>query len=139
VEGVATWLLLSLGNVPMASLLGLLTGMFAFLPNIGALISGTLMVLVGFSAGTETGFWAIAVYVFVHLVDGWLIVPMVAKRSVDLAPALVLAAQLLFGALFGILGLVFADPMLAMIKVALEQGSEESAERAGVAPVLPKD
>jgi predicted PurR-regulated permease PerM len=137
VEGFATWFLLSLGNVPMASLLGLLTGMFAFLPNIGALISGTLMVLVGFSAGTETGLWAIAVYIVVHLVDGWMIVPMVAKRSVDLAPALVLSAQLLFGALFGILGLVFADPMLAMIKVALEQGSEESAERAGETATTP--
>jgi predicted PurR-regulated permease PerM len=133
VEGVATWLLLSFAGVPMAALLGLLTGMFAFLPNIGAIISGTLMVLVGFSAGTETGLSAIAVYAIVHFVDGWLIVPTVAKRSVDLAPALVLSAQLLFGALFGLLGLVFADPMLAMIKVALERGSEESAERAEAA------
>lgn len=133
VEGFATWILLSLAGVPMAALLGLLTGLFAFLPNIGAIISGTLMVLVGFSAGTETGLWAIAVYAAVHFVDGWLIVPTVAKRSVDLAPALVLSAQLLFGALFGLLGLIFADPMLAMIKVALEQGSEESAERAEAA------
>jgi predicted PurR-regulated permease PerM len=42
----------------------------------------------------------------------------------------VLAAQLIFGALFGILGLALADPILAMIKVALERGSESSAERA---------
>jgi len=55
---------------------------------------------------------------------------MVAKRSVDLAPALVLGAQLLFGALFGILGLVLADPIVAMIKIALERGSLISAERA---------
>ncbi len=130
VEGVATWLLLSLAGVPMAALLGLLTGIFAFLPNIGAIISGTLMVLVGFSAGTHTGLLAIAIYFVVHLVDGWLIVPTIAKKSVDLAPALVLGAQLLFGALFGIMGLALADPIVAMIKVALERGSEESAERA---------
>lgn len=130
VEGFATWFLLSLGNVPMAALLGLLTGLLAFLPNIGALISGTLMILVGFSTGLETGFWAIAVYLAVHFVDGWLIVPTVAKRSVDLAPALVLGAQLLFGALFGILGLALADPIIAMVKVALERGSEDAAERA---------
>jgi predicted PurR-regulated permease PerM len=130
IEGLMTWILLSLGGVPMAALLGLLTGLFAFLPNIGAIISGTLMILVGFSAGTQAGFWAITVYVVVHLIDGWLIMPTVAKRSVDLAPALVLSAQLLFGALFGVMGLVLADPMLAMIKVALERGSEDSAERA---------
>lgn len=131
VEGTGTWFLLTLGNVPMAALLGILTGLLAFLPNIGALISGGLMVLVGFSAGSETGFWAIGVYLAVHAIDGYLIVPMVAKRSVDLAPALVLGAQLLFGALFGILGLALADPIVAMIKVALEQGSERAEERAG--------
>jgi predicted PurR-regulated permease PerM len=130
VEGFGTWGLLSLGNVPMASLLGLLTGLFAFLPNIGALISGGLMILVGFSGGTETGLWAVGVYFAIHAVDGYIIVPMVAKRSVDLAPALVLGAQLLLGALFGILGLVLADPIVAMIKVSLERGSENSAERA---------
>ena len=133
VEGFATWMLLSLGGVPMAALLGLLTGLLAFLPNIGAIISGSLMVLVGFSAGTEAGLWAITVYLVVHLIDGWIIVPTIAKRSVDLAPALVLAAQLLFGALFGVVGLALADPMVAMIKIALERGSEESAERAEAA------
>lgn len=129
VEGVATWLLLSFGNVPMAGLLGLVTGLFALIPNIGALLSGTLMVLVGFSGGLETGFWAIGVYLAVHLVDGYIIVPMVAKRSVDLAPALVLAAQLLFGALLGVLGLILADPMIAMIKVALERRSDQMADQ----------
>ncbi len=132
VEGFGTWLLLSLGNVPMAALLGVLTGLMAFLPNIGALISGSLMVLVGFSGGTETGLWAIGVYLAVHFVDGYLIVPMVAKRSVDLAPALVLGAQLLFGALFGVLGLALADPIVAMIKVALERGSENLHARAKI-------
>lgn len=130
IEGIGTWLLLIAGGVPMAALLGVLTGLLAFLPNIGALVSGSLLILVGFSGGVDTGIWAIGVYVTIHIIDGYLIVPMVAKRSVDLAPALVLAAQLICGALFGILGLALADPIVAMIKVALERGSEHSAERA---------
>lgn len=129
VEGVGTWLLLMAGGVPMAALLGLLTGLLAFLPNIGAIISGVLIILVGFSAGTEQGIWAIAVYAIVQVVDGYLIVPYVARKTVDLAPALVLGAQLIFGALFGLLGLALADPIVAMIKAALEQKSvdDESA------------
>ena len=125
VEGVGTWILLSIGGVPMAALLGLLTGILAFLPNIGAIISGVLIILVGFSAGVETGLWAIAVYAIVQIVDGYLIVPYVARKTVDLAPALVLGAQLLFGALFGILGLALADPIIAMAKAALQQASVE--------------
>ncbi|WP_404710658.1 AI-2E family transporter [Sphingomonas sp. MMS24-J13] len=123
VEGVGTWLLLMIGGVPMAALLGLLTGLLAFLPNIGAIVSGALMVLVGFSAGFDKGIWSIVVYVVVQSVDGYLIVPMVAKRSVDLAPALVLGCQLLLGTLFGILGLALADPIVCMVKVLLEERS----------------
>jgi predicted PurR-regulated permease PerM len=126
VEGIGTWLLLWIGGVPMAALLGILTGLLAFIPNIGAIVSGVLIVLVGFSAGFDTGLWAIAVYVIVQIVDGYLIVPYVARKTVDLAPALVLAAQLLFGALFGILGLALADPIVAMIKTALEQKSRDN-------------
>ena len=134
VEGVGTWLLLWAGGVPMAALLGVLTGILAFLPNIGAIISGVLIVLVGFSAGVDTGLWAIAVYVIVQVVDGYLIVPYVARRTVDLAPAMVLGAQLLFGALFGILGLALADPLVAMAKAALQQASDESSGRGTAAP-----
>lgn len=130
VEGVATWALLAWYGVPMAALLGLITGLLAFLPNIGAPISGLLMVLVGFSGGTEMGLFCIAVYVVVQTVDGNIIVPMVAKRTADLAPALVLGAQLMFGLLFGILGLALADPIVAMIKIALERQAERNTAEA---------
>ncbi|HWW64244.1 MAG TPA: AI-2E family transporter [Sphingomonadaceae bacterium] len=130
VEGVLVAIALELVGVPMALLLGILTGLLAFLPNIGAIVSGVLIVLVGFSAGVETGIGAVVVYLLVQTFDGYVVVPMVARRSVDLPPALVLGAQLLFGALFGILGLALADPIVAMIKVLLEQQSENAAEDA---------
>lgn len=127
-EGFFTWIMLAFGGmligldpVPMAALLGLLTGLLAFIPNIGAIISGVLMVLVGFSGGTDMGLYTIFVYFLVQNFDGYVLVPLIAKKTVDLAPALVLSAQLIFGVLFGILGLALADPMLAMIKVALER------------------
>jgi predicted PurR-regulated permease PerM len=131
-EGIGTWILLSLGGVPMAALLGLITGLLAFLPNIGAITSGVLMVAVGFSAGTSEGLWAIFVYFFIQNVDAYLVIPYIARKTVDLAPALVLAMQLLMGALFGILGLLFADPILATLKVTLvELSRHREAERAG--------
>lgn len=120
-EGITTWLLLQLYGVPMAALLGLLTGLLAFLPNIGAPVSGALMILVGFSGGLDMGIYCIIVYVVVQAVDGNIVVPMVARRTVDLAPALVLGAQLVMGVLFGIIGLILADPLVAMIKVWLER------------------
>ena len=61
-EGVFTWVMLSVYGVPMAALLGILTGLLAFIPNLGALIAGVLMVLVGFSGGTDMGLYTILVY-----------------------------------------------------------------------------
>ena len=127
-EGVLTWIALALGGVPMALLLGIIAGILAFIPNIGAIITGVLMVSVGFSAGFSTGLWAIGTYLIVQTFDGYVVVPMVAKRTVDLPPALTLGMQILASALFGILGLALADPMTAMIKTALERSSELEAE-----------
>jgi predicted PurR-regulated permease PerM len=133
-EGFFTWFMLSLGGVPMAGLLGLVTGVLAFIPNIGAITSGVLMVAVGFSAGPHQGLYAIFVYFFVQNIDGYLVVPYIARRTVDLAPAVVLAMQLLMGALFGILGVLFADPILATLKVVLVDLSRRQEIREGEGP-----
>jgi predicted PurR-regulated permease PerM len=130
-EGFFTWFMLSLGGVPMAGLLGLVTGVLAFIPNIGAITSGVLMVAVGFSAGAHQGVFAIFVYFFVQNIDGYLVVPYIARRTVDLAPAVVLAMQLMMGALFGILGVLFADPILATLKAVLVDLSRRQEAKEG--------
>lgn len=138
-EGVFTWLMLIgytlIGGVavPMAVLLGIITGLLAFIPNIGALIAGALMVLVGFSGGVEMGLYTILVYFLVQTFDGYVVIPLIAKKTVDLAPALVLGMQLIMGILFGFIGLLFADPLLAMIKVWLERLSEQKSREDGFA------
>jgi predicted PurR-regulated permease PerM len=140
-EGIFTYFMLAwvgrlfgVPPLPMAALLGLITGLLAFIPNIGAIVSGLLMVAVGFSAGPEQGIWAIFVYFLVQNIDGYLVLPYIARRTVDLAPAVVLATQLLFGALFGLLGVLLADSILATIKVTLQELSKYRAADAAETP-----
>ena len=127
-EGVFTYVMLAIYGVPMAALLAILTGLLAFIPNVGALIAGILMVLVGFSGGVDMGLYTILVYFLVQTFDGYVVIPLIAKKTVDLAPALVLGAQLIMGVLFGVIGLFLADPLMAMIKVALERRAEHNEE-----------
>jgi predicted PurR-regulated permease PerM len=138
-EGVFVWFALTIGGVPMAGLLGLVTGVLAFIPNIGAITSGVLMIAVGFSAGYGHGIWCIIVYFLVHNIDAYVVVPYVARRTVDIAPAVLLAMQLLMAALFGILGVLFADPILATLKVVLVDLSRqhEAKEKEGPDVVEP--
>ncbi|HEX8383561.1 MAG TPA: AI-2E family transporter [Sphingomonas sp.] len=135
-EGVLTWVVLMVGGVPLAALLGIIAGVLAFIPNIGAFITGVLMVAVGFSAGVDTGLWAIGAYVVVQTFDGYVVAPYVAKKTVDMPPALTLGAQILASALLGLIGLALADSFVAMIKVAMERRAEREGvrERAGGAP-----
>jgi predicted PurR-regulated permease PerM len=135
-EGVFVWFALTIGGVPMAGLLGLVTGVLAFIPNIGAITSGILMIAVGFSAGYGHGIWCIIVYFLVHNIDAYVVVPYVARRTVDIAPAVLLAMQLLMAALFGILGVLFADPILATLKVVLIDLSKQHAAEEGEEPAL---
>lgn len=135
-EGVFTWFMLMLGGVPMAGLLGLVTGVLAFIPNIGAIVSGLLMIAVGFSASPSQGAWCIVVYFLVHNIDAYVVVPFVARRTVDLAPAILLAMQLLMGSLFGVLGILFADPILATLKVVLIDLSRQHALEEGAPPEI---
>ena len=139
-EGVLTWVALALGGVPLAALLGIITGILAFIPNIGAFISGVLMVAVGFSSGMDTGLWAIGTYIVVQTFDGYVLLPIVAKKTVDMPPALTLGAQILASAILGLIGLALADAFVAMCKVALERRAEKEGEtsdsprRAGSVP-----
>jgi predicted PurR-regulated permease PerM len=134
-EGVVTYIMLAVYGVPMAALLSILTGLLAFIPNIGAFVSGVLMVLVGFSVSPDMGLYTILVYFVVQTFDGYVVIPLIAKKTVDLAPALVLAMQLIMGILFGIAGLFLADPLLAMIKVALERRAEQNSNEAAALAV----
>ena len=59
---------------------------------------------------------------------------LILMHTVDLAPAVVLATQLLFGALFGFLGLLLADSMLASLKVALQELSNYPVDDEGELP-----
>lgn len=126
-EGMLMFIGLSLVGVPIALLLGLVAGLLAFIPNLGAIVSGVLILAVGFSAGVTTGLWTLGVYLVVQTADQF-VNPLIEKRAVDLAPALVLAAQLLFGVLFGIMGLILADPIVALVKVALQKRNERRGE-----------
>ena len=115
----------------MALLLGIITGILAFIPNIGAFITGVLMVAVGLQRrgrhrllGDRHLFRRADLRRLCRDPDG----RQAHRRPAAGADAV---AQILASALFGVLGLALADPMIAMIKVALERNSERARARRG--------
>jgi predicted PurR-regulated permease PerM len=62
---------------------------------------------------------ALGVYVGVHVIEGYLVQPYVMRRAVEANPALLLFFQALMGALFGLLGLIVATPLLTLLQITV--------------------
>jgi predicted PurR-regulated permease PerM len=117
VVGGMTTLGLWLLGVPLPIALGFLAGIMTFVPYIGSIASAVLSVLIAASADLMLAVYVIALYVGVHLVEGYILAPLVQRRVVRLPPALTLSAQIILGVLAGFVGLLFAEPLTAVARI----------------------
>ncbi|GAA4796307.1 AI-2E family transporter [Streptomyces ziwulingensis] len=101
-------------DVPGAVGLGALVFVGAYIPYLGAFISGAVAVLVALAdRGFGIALWALGVVVAVQLLEGHVLQPMVQSRTVQMHPALVLLALTAGASVAGILGLLLAVPLTA--------------------------
>ena len=112
VVAVLTGTGLLLLGVPLAFSLAIIAGLLEFIPLIGPLLGAIPGVLIGFTVDARTALYVFLMYMIVQQVESYLVMPIVQRWAVSLAPALALFATIGFAALFGITGLFFAVPML---------------------------
>ncbi|MBS3981924.1 MAG: AI-2E family transporter [Rhodobacteraceae bacterium] len=91
-----------------------LTGLLAFIPNLGPIIGAAPAILLALPEGGQTVFLVIAVFLVVQSLESYVVSPLLQQRTVSLPPALIVAVQLLMGTLFGLIGLVLATPLAAV-------------------------
>lgn len=112
-----TWIGLALLGVPFAFPLALLAGLLEFIPNIGPVIAAVPAVAVAFAQAPILGVWVILLYVVLQGVESYLITPLIQREMVSIPPALLFVVQLLLGYFFGLLGLLLAAPLTAVLMV----------------------
>jgi predicted PurR-regulated permease PerM len=105
-------------GVPGAGLLGLQAGVANFIPYLGPLIAALPVALVTMPLGLSTLAWVMAIYFLIQTIEGFVIAPLIQKGSVNVAPAWTLFAIVLFGAMFGAMGVALAAPLLAVGRIA---------------------
>ena len=121
VVGMLTAAGLWLVGVPLAPLLGLIAALLAFVPNIGPVLAAVPALLLAMPQGGTAVALAAGVYVAVQALESYVITPLIQQERVSMPPAFVIAAQLLFGALFGLLGLALATPIAAAGRTLVEE------------------
>ena len=116
-SGVGLWLI----GVPLALVLGVVAGLFNFVPYIGAIAGAIPAVLIAFSVDVTHGLETIGLYVVIQGFEGNVMAPLIQKRAVDLPPGLTILSQTAFGAILGIAGLIFATPLTAALMAVLQK------------------
>lgn len=133
---------LSLIGIPGAFILGIQAGLLAFIPTVGAILGGLIIVLAAIGSGWIAVVSAFVLFLGVHALESYILTPLIQRQAIDIPPATLFAMQILLGIVFGLWGLALALPLMAIGRVVLDHlRGEEPAELitpAGAAPLAIK-
>lgn len=122
--GLLVGLVLSLLNVDLALLFGLFAFLLNFIPNIGSVIATLLPIPVVVASpdfAATTAVLAILVPGAIQFTIGNFIEPMLVGSSLDLSPVAILLNLIIWGMLWGIVGMLLSTPILVILKILCEQ------------------
>jgi predicted PurR-regulated permease PerM len=120
VIGSVTTIALLIFRVKAAFALGLLAGLFEFIPTVGPILSAVPAVAMGFLDSPEKALMIGAVYIGIQFLENHLLIPLLMRGGVDLPPALTVVTQALMALVFGFIGLMVAVPLLAAVMVPIK-------------------
>ena len=137
--GTLIFLAFSLFRLPYAGLIGFLTALFAFVPYVGAFASCAIGAFLTLLASPEHALLCVIVYLAVQFIENQFIYPHVVGSSVGLSALWTLIAALVGGKLFGIVGIVFFIPIVAVLYELFRQWTNarlaEREARGGARPL----
>lgn len=120
VVGVLTTAGLMLIDMPLALVLGVIAGLFAFVPYIGPIASAVPAILLGLLESPLTAGYVIAIYTLVQFIEGNFLTPWIQRRAVALAPAVLLTMQFSMGLFYGLFGVLIATPLAVVAIVTIQ-------------------
>jgi len=130
---VVTWIGLTIIGVESAFILGVQAGLLAFIPTVGALIGGLIVVLASLASGWVAAASALVLFLCIHAMESYVLTPMLQRQALEIPPATLFAFQILLGVVFGIWGIALALPLIAIVKVLIDHFKADEAAVSNVA------
>jgi len=112
---------LSIMGIPVALILGLITGILELIPNIGSLIAMIPGVLLALTIGFNTAIIVALIYIVSQTIVANIVTPLIQRKIINLPPALTLISQLIMATLSGALGIILAVPLLAILVILIDE------------------
>jgi predicted PurR-regulated permease PerM len=120
-----TWLGLAIIGIPGSFILGIQAGLLAFIPTVGAIVAGVIVLLASLSSGWIATASAFGLFLGVHALESYILTPILQRQALDIPPATLFAFQILLGIVFGIWGISLALPLMAIVKVLIDHFKTE--------------
>ena len=139
IAGLATFVFLSVINVPFAGVLGLWVAFADLIPMVGATLGAIPTVGVAFLASPTKGFVTLAFYIVYQQFENHYLQVTIMSRTVDLNPLAVLVSVLVGVELFGILGALLAIPAAGVLQVIGRDLYDERRGRLKEVPTVGAD
>jgi predicted PurR-regulated permease PerM len=130
---VVTWIGLALIGIQSSFILGIQAGLLAFIPTVGALLAGLIVVLASLASGWVAAASAFALFLGVHALESYILTPIIQRQALDIPPATLFAIQILLGVVFGIWGIALALPLMAIVKVLIDHFKTDEAATGAAA------
>jgi len=127
VIGTASTIALLVLGVKAPFALGIIAGLFEFIPTVGPILSAVPAIAMGFLDSPEKALYVGLVYLTIQQLENHLLIPLLMKGGMDLPPVLTIVTQGLMALLFGFLGLMIAVPLLAAVMVPVKMLYVEDA------------
>jgi predicted PurR-regulated permease PerM len=127
---LVTWIGLSIIGIQSSFILGIQAGLLAFIPTVGAILGGLIVVLASLASGWVAALSAFILFLGVHALESYVLTPIIQRQALDIPPATLFAFQILLGVVFGIWGLALALPLMAIAKVMIDHFKAEDAPAA---------
>ena len=122
---LVTWIGLSIIGIQSSFILGIQAGLLAFIPTVGAILGGLIVVLASLASGWVAALSAFILFLGVHVLESYVLTPIIQRQALDIPPATLFAFQILLGVVFGIWGLALALPLMAIVKVMIDHFKAE--------------
>jgi predicted PurR-regulated permease PerM len=120
VVGALTAVILLLLGIKAALALGIIAGIFEFIPIAGPILASIPAIAMGFLDGPETALYVTIAYIGIQQFEANLLHPLLMKKGLELPPVLTIFTQGVLSIVFGFLGLLVAVPMLAAVIVPIK-------------------
>ncbi|TYQ18253.1 UNVERIFIED_CONTAM: putative PurR-regulated permease PerM [Acetivibrio alkalicellulosi] len=129
---ILCFIILSIFKLPFALLISIIVGITNMIPYVGPFIGAVPAIIITLFISPIQALWVAIIIVLLQQFDGWYLGPKIIGDQVGISPLLIITAIIVGGGLFGLLGMFLGVPIIAVIKIFIDEYVDKKLKTKGL-------